>query len=500
MAAKVRAVIDQDIMQTIRFKLNGAEVEASNVDPNTTLLSWLREQGLTGTKEGCSEGECGACAVLLLSDDGADASRYQPVNSCLLLLASAAGRELLSVEGIHAPDAAATQAPDPHPVQQAMIDSAGSQCGYCTPGFVVSLFAEYYRKNRKETGFDSESVGGNLCRCTGYRPIVSAGRSLPLVQPADAYAARLNTAPPRLESLKLEHTTLDAQPRQLFRPTELADAVSYLAEHPDAVLISGGTDVVVELNQRHRRLDRMLLLEGVEGLHFIRRSAQQIEIGAGVSLGEIEAQLSRDIPIFGQLLPLFSSRLIRARATLGGNLATASPIGDSPPVLLALGAQVVLVSRRGERDVPLKDFFSGYRQTARAADEIIYSVRIPLPLPSLSKFYKVSKREQDDISTVAAAFALQIDGDTVSEARLCFGGVAATPVRASAAEAQLVGKAWDRANVDAAMPLLESAFKPMSDQRGSQEYRGRMVTKLFEKFWFETASDSPRQRGTERAS
>jgi len=485
-------------MQTIRFKLNGAQIEARDVDPNTTLLSWLRQQGLTGTKEGCSEGECGACAVLMLCPDGAGASRYQPLNSCLLLLASAADRELLSVEGIHAGAAGSFEAAGPlgaagpHPVQQAMIATAGSQCGYCTPGFVVSLFAEYYRKDREATGFDRESVGGNLCRCTGYRPIVSAGHSLPVVQPADAYAARLSAAPPKLKPLELSYTTPEAQERLLFRPTQLSDAVNYLADHPDAVLISGGTDVVVELNQRHRRLQRALLLEGVEGLHGISRSEAHIEIGAGVSLGEIEAELSADVPIFGQLLPLFSSRLIRARATLGGNLATASPIGDSPPVLLALSAELVLVSKRGQRSLPLAEFFLGYRQTARAADEIIRSVRIPLPLPTLTKFYKVSKREQDDISTVAAAFALDLEGEEIKRARLCFGGVAATPARASAAEAQLIGCAWDRASLDAALPTLAAAFKPLSDQRGSLEYRQRMLTKLFEKFWFETANDSPR--------
>ena len=492
---------DQDTMQTIRFKLNGADIEASDVDPNTTLLSWLRQQGLTGTKEGCSEGECGACAVLMLCPDGAGASRYQPLNSCLLLLASAAGRELLSVEGIHAPGDQRSVAPAPHPVQQAMISTAGSQCGYCTPGFVVSLFAEYYRKDREATGFDSESVGGNLCRCTGYRPIVDAGRSLAVVQNHDEYAARLTSAPPRLEPLHVSYTTPETTERQLFRPTELSDAVNYLAEHPDAILISGGTDVVVELNQRHRRLERTLLLEGVEGLHFIRRSAEQIEIGAGVTLGEIEAELSADVPILGQLLPLFSSRLIRARATLGGNLATASPIGDSPPVLLALDAELQLASQRGQRGVPLADFFTGYRKTAREQDELIYSVRIPLPLPGVAKFYKVSKREQDDISSVAAAFALDLKGGTIERARLCFGGVAATPARALNCEAALIGRAWNRASVDAILPTLAAAFKPMSDQRGSLEYRQRMVSKLFEKFWFETASDSQSRAGAEeRAS
>ncbi|MCB9607414.1 MAG: FAD binding domain-containing protein [Polyangiaceae bacterium] len=485
-------------MHTIHFTLNGQQVVARDVDPNTTLLNWLRDQGRTGTKEGCAEGECGACAVALLEKDGGG-SRYVPVNSCLLLLGAVAGREVITVEGVRAPGTAASLDREPHEVQKAMIEKAGSQCGYCTPGFVVSLFAEYYRKDRSATGFDKESVGGNLCRCTGYRPIVDAGRSLPVLQPGsgDEFAQRLESPPPPVEKLELAHESDDLA-RFLFRPTELSEALDYLAEHPDAYLVSGGTDIVVELNQRHRRLDRMLLLEGIEELQRIERSEAYLEIGAGVSLGRIEAELSEEVPLLGELLPLFSSRLIRARATLGGNLGTASPIGDSPPALLALDAELCLAGKAGTRWVPLCDFFTGYRKTLREKAELITSVRIPLPQPDVARFYKVSKRELDDISTVAAGFALRTKLGVVESARLAYGGVAATPIRATAAEQALIGQRWGRPALSLALPALETAFTPMSDQRGSAGYRQAMVGKLLEKFWFDSAPDSPAQSSSRK--
>ncbi|MEZ4229884.1 MAG: FAD binding domain-containing protein [Polyangiaceae bacterium] len=485
-------------MHTIHFTLNGREVVARDIDPNTTLLGWLRDQGHTGTKEGCAEGECGACAVALVVKDG-DGSRYLPVNSCLLLMGAVAGREVITIEGVRAPGSAGALDLEPHEVQKAMIEHAGSQCGYCTPGFVVSLFAEYYRKDRAVTGFDRESIGGNLCRCTGYRPIVDAGRSLPVLQSGsqDEFARRLSAPAPPVEKLELSFQA-DEGERFLFRPTRLREALEYLAEYPGAQLVAGGTDVVVELNQRHRRLERALLLEGIEELQQVRRSEEYLEIGAGVNLGRVEAELGEEVPLLGELLPLFSSRLIRARATLGGNLGTASPIGDSPPALLALDAEVCLASKDGERWVALADFFTGYRETLRGSSELIKSVRIPLPQPEIARFYKVSKREFDDISTVAAGFALRTRDGVIDGARLAYGGVAATPVRASAAEQALVGQRWGRPALELALPALDGVFTPMTDQRGSADYRRRMLSKLLEKFWFDTAPDSPAQSSSRK--
>jgi xanthine dehydrogenase small subunit len=462
---------------SIRFSLNGRPVEARDVDPNTTLLGWLRERGLTGSKEGCAEGECGACAVVLVGRGPDGETRYQPVNGCLFLLASCADQEVITVEGVANGGL--------HPVQEAMVRLGGSQCGYCTPGFVMSLFAEYYREGRAEGGFDVESIAGNLCRCTGYRPIREAGRSLPTVRDDDAHAARLAAPAPEPASLRY-----DGGGRRFFRPTALKEALEVLARHPDATIVTGGTDLVVEMNQRLRRFDVLLSLEAVAELRVWDDGDDALGIGAAVPLGEIEERLAGELPILSEeLLPLFSSRLIRNRATLGGNLATASPIGDSPPVLLALGAEVDAVSGEGARTIPLDELFTGYRTTALKPGELIARVRIPKPYPSIARFYKVSKRVHDDISTVAAGFALDLDErGVVTSARLAYGGVAATPARATEAERALVGKPWGPEAVEEAKAKLAGAFTPMTDQRGSADYRAAMVPRLLDKLWAETGA------------
>jgi xanthine dehydrogenase small subunit len=468
-------------MTSLRFKLNGRVVDVSGVDPNTTLLSWLRERGLTGTKEGCAEGECGACAVVLVRRGLDGEARYAPVNSCLFLMGSAADQEVITVEGV------ANGAL--HPVQEAMVRLGGSQCGYCTPGFVMSLFSEYYRADREVTGFDVESIAGNLCRCTGYRPIRDAGRGLPRVADTDAHAARLAAPAPEASSVRYE-----ANDRAFFRPTDLAELFEVLGAHPRAKLVCGGTDLVVFVNQRHDRHETLVSLEAVREMHVYEDTEDALVIGGAVPLSEIEERLTRAstqeaLPVLTELFPLFSSRLIRNRATLGGNLANASPIGDSAPALLALGAEVVLASASGERTIGVHELFTGYRKTALKAGEVIATVRIPKPFPTLNRFYKVSKRVHDDISTVAAGFALELDEDgVVVSARLAYGGVAATPVRAAAAEKALVGKKWSAKAARGARALLESAFQPMSDQRGSAEYRKAMVTRLFDKLCSETGA------------
>ena len=472
-------------MTSLRFKLNGREVDASGVDPNTTLLAWLRERGLTGTKEGCAEGECGACAVVLVRRGLDGEARYAPVNSCLFLIGSAADQEVITVEGV--------QNGALHPVQEAMVRLGGSQCGYCTPGFVMSLFSEYYRADREATGFDVESIAGNLCRCTGYRPIRDAGRALPMVRDGvsgeDAHAARLTAPAPEPKSVRYE-----ANERAFFRPSDLPELFEVLGAHPGAKLVCGGTDLVVFVNQRHDRHETLVSLEAVREMLVYEDGDDALVIGGAVPLTEIEERLERagmqeSLPILTELFPLFSSRLIRNRATLGGNLANASPIGDSPPALLALGAEVVLASSSSERTIPLDALFTGYRQTVLKKGEVIAKVRIPKPFPTLNRFYKVSKRVHDDISTVAAGFALELDeAGVIVVARLAYGGVAATPVRAAAAEKALVGKKWGPAAAAEARARLEGAFQPMSDQRGSAEYRSAMVTRLFDKLCSETGA------------
>ncbi len=457
-------------MGKIGFTLNGQAVQVGDVEPHLTLLAWLRRQGLTGSKEGCAEGECGACAVLLLRPDG-QGSRFEAVNGCLLLLPSLDGQEVWTVEGLGCPEAL-------HPVQEAMLQG-GSQCGYCTPGFVVSLAAEYYRKGRE--GFDLEALSGNLCRCTGYRPIRDAALSLGAPSPHDPLAQRLEAPapPPRPLAYESPHGCY-------YRPTSLDELLARLAQNPQARLLAGGTDWGVEVNQRFARAEVQVDLSQVPELQGLVWREDYLEVGAALPLSELERRLAGRVPLLAQWFPLFASRLIRNRATLGGNLATASPIGDGPPVLLALGAQVVLVSLAGERVVPLEQFFQGYRQTVRAPGEVIKAVRIPFPLAPLARFYKVAKRPLDDISTVAAAFALHLEEGRVAAIRIGLGGVAPTPVRAYKTEAFLQGKPWEPRTLRAAAELIRGEFRPIDDHRGSAAYRSAMLASLLHKFYTET--------------
>jgi len=461
----------------VRFVLNGRAVIADGPS-HSTLLQWLRAQGWCGTKEGCAEGECGACAVAILkSEPGEAGSHFEPVNSCLLPLGAVEGRHLTTVEGV------ADSADHLHPVQTAMVAAGGSQCGYCTPGFVVSLFCEYYRPGR--TQFDPESISGNLCRCTGYRPIADVARSLPAPAEADPRLVQLRT---RVNELG---PSASGPPGERFlRPTTFAEVFDVLAEHPNAQLIAGGTDLMVYANQRYQRFPTLVSVEALAELHELTLGDTEFVLGGAVPLSRIERELHASgcgVPLLEQLLPLFSSRLIRNRATLGGNLATASPIGDSAPALLALGAELELISRSGKRRVPLSEFFVGYRRTVLEAGELIRAVHVPRPTPTFQRFYKVSKRVLDDISTVAAGFALALDSaGRVTRFGVGLGGVAATPLLAPSLERIALGRVWDEATLALLLSEAAQLGTPQSDLRGSTEYRRAMLGKLIEKFFYES--------------
>jgi xanthine dehydrogenase small subunit len=458
---------------TFGFLLNGRKETVRDVDPNTTLLAYLRARGLTGTKEGCAEGECGACAVVVVEASAEGRARFEAMNSCLILLAEVANGEVWTAEGVGRGVAL-------HPVQAALAEGGGSQCGYCTPGFVMSLFAHAYRTPR---GDPDEAISGNLCRCTGYRPIREAARSLPLISEDDPFAKRL--ASPIAPTSSLRYATTGAA---FDRPATLDAALLARAEHPAARVIAGGTDVVVEMNQDGARYAHFLSLEAVAELGVWSEEDAEIVLGAGLTLREVESRVGPRIPMLLEVLPLFASPLIRARATIGGNLGTASPIGDLAPVLLALDAVIELASVRGRRRVAACDFFVGYRKTLLEADELIVAVRIPARPPKHARFFKVSKRKLDDISSVAAAFAFDVDGGKVIRARLAYGGVAPTPVRAVHVERALVGAPFDRRIAERAAPLLEALFTPIDDVRASAGYRNAMVVSLFERFAWEQAA------------
>ncbi|HSP59661.1 MAG TPA: FAD binding domain-containing protein [Ornithinimicrobium sp.] len=458
--------------------VNGSCVPLGDVTPHTTVLDWLRQRGLTGTKEGCAEGECGACAVLLArpATDGSAATEWVALNSCLLPVAALDGQEVVTAEGLGTPDRL-------HPVQQELADRGGSQCGYCTPGFVCSMAAEFYRSGRTAApplgvaddghgpnGFDLEALSGNLCRCTGYRPIRDAAYALGRPPEADPLARRRQHPPPAPP-----HTRLAAHGAELVRPAGLAEAVQLLAEHPEAVLLGGSTDVGVDLNLRGARPSFLVAVDRLTELRELTVSDDEIRIGAALSLTEVERLLEGRVPLLSELFPRFGSRLIRNGATLGGNLGTASPVGDCAPALLALEASVVLTGTDGERVVPLADYFTGYRRSLRTPGELIREIRVPQPLARTAAFHKIAKRRVDDISSVAVAVALDLLDGTVTRARIGLGGVAATPIRALRTEAALEGTRWTREGVGPVAAVLAAEGTPLSDHRASGRYRSAML-------------------------
>lgn len=471
-------------METLTITVNGTE-KAVGTGAHTSLLNGLRALGLTGCKEGCAEGECGACAVLIARDDGQGGVRWDSVNACLVTLAAVDGAEVVTSEGLGSPAAL-------HPAQRELAVRGGSQCGYCTPGFVVSMAAEYLRPDRVDgqhgatNGFDLHSLSGNLCRCTGYRPIADAAYALGTPPEGDVLATRRRQPAPAARS-----TALRAPDGEFHRPSTLADALALLAAHPDAKVLAGGTDWGVEVNLRHARAGMVVAVDHLPELRVYEERADSLLLGAGHSLSELERRLGGRVPLLSGWFPQFASRLIRNSATLGGNLGTASPIGDSPPALLALDASVHLVGPDGMREVPLADYFTGYRQTVRQPGELIAAVRIPLPLSPLTAFHKIAKRRFDDISSVAVGYALDVQEGVVTRARIGLGGVAATPLRAREAEAALEGQPWTEATVRAAARLLGQTGTPLSDHRASAAYRAAMLEQSLLKLWFETQDTAP---------
>ena len=462
------------------FVLNGNPVSLEGLDHNTTLLNFIRATGLTGTKEGCAEGDCGACTVALLTPNSSGKPEYQAVNSCLMLAGMAVGLEVWTAEGIGQPETL-------HAVQTAMASAGGSQCGYCTPGFIMSLFAQNYAGNLE---FDEAALVGNLCRCTGYRPIREAAHALPKPSQNDAFFERIKTS-----SVSKSAFVWNG----FHRPETLAEVLHLLETLPNARVIAGGTDMALEITTAFKRFENLISLEGISELQAIVQTESYLEIGAGVPLSRLETELRGHVPLFDELWTWFASRQIRNRATLGGNLGTASPIGDAPVVLLALEAELVLVSRNEERIVPLSSYFVGYRKTLLRTFELIKTIRIPIGnlgtidgvgarrVSPLQAMYKIAKRGHDDISTVMAAFHLELENGIISKARLGFGGVAATPVRALETEKMLIGQIWNRTTLEKAKKVLSLEFKPISDFRASASYRSRIIPNLLEKFWLENA-------------
>jgi len=409
--------------------VNGEVRDLAGVPLHTNALDFLRGCGLTGAKEGCAEGECGACSVMVArpSPDGTDATEWTAINSCLVPAASLDGQEVVTSEGLGTPEAL-------HPVQQEMAVRGGSQCGYCTPGFICSMAAEYYRSGRAATngsgphdhyhgdnGFDLHAISGNLCRCTGYRPIKDAAFALGFPATDDELAGRRTSTAPAPSATQLH----DGE-AAFVRPATLAEALQLLHDHSDgegaATVVAGSTDWGVEVNLRGRRAGLVVAVDRLPELRGFVVGDDEIRIGAALTLTEVERRLDGRLPLMSAVMPQFASPLIRNGATLGGNLGTGSPIGDTPPVLLALEASVVLASTEGERTVPLADYFTGYRESVRRPDELISEVVVPLPVSGITAFHKIAKRAFDDISSVAVGYASDVRDGVVRKARIGLGG------------------------------------------------------------------------------
>lgn len=460
----------------LRFELNGRPVEVADASPNLTLLEWLRAERLTGTKEGCAEGDCGACTVVLLDDRARSGPRYRSVNSCLLLLPMVHGRQVWTVEGIGS-------VAEPHPVQTAMVTALGSQCGYCTPGFVMSMFEACYRDDLDADWKIDDQLCGNLCRCTGYRPIRDAAEETAGSRPNDAFRAALSAEPSVAEPL--DHRGAG---ERFVAPTTLVAATRLLAEKPDARLICGATDLGLDVTKKHVRFPLLLSTEHIAELHGITEDDGGFSIGAATTLTDLEDWSATSLPVLHRMLRYFGARQIKHRATLGGNLCNASPIGDIAPVLLSLDATMVLASEAGSRSVPIRDFYLAYRSTALGVGELLARIEIPRPSPRARMgAYKVSRRRELDISAVAVGMLVEVDeSGIVTLARLGFGGMAATPKRASATEDSLIGKPWGEAAARAAAELLETDFSPMDDHRGTAWFRRTLSRNLLLGFALET--------------
>jgi xanthine dehydrogenase small subunit len=459
---------------TIAFTLNDRPVEATGISPAMTLLDWLRGPArLTGTKEGCAEGDCGACTVVFERLSPGGGRICEPVNACLVMMGQMHGSAVRTVEGLCGRDGA------PHPVQMALAEGDGTQCGYCTPGIVMSMYAFAAGGEPPEPALMHDALAGNLCRCTGYRPIVDAMARV-AGQAVDTATAPLPAATPVTGNAVLVHGDV-----RFDVPATMAALLALRRDYPDAWLLAGGTDLGLLVSHERRVLAHVVHVVRVPELQAMLLEHGRLRIGAAVTYARLLPFLEGPLAPFGAMVRRLGSRQIRALGTIGGNIGTASPIGDTLPVLLALDASLRLRSAaRGPRLVGIDDFFTGYRKTVLAPDEIIEAVEFEVPLHGdVFQVDKVSKRRDQDISTVLGAYRLRVEEEIVRTVRLAFGGMAATPARALRAETALLGQAWTEATIERAAAALAEDFQPLGDWRGSAAYRlavaGNLLRRLY---------------------
>ncbi|MEQ1405049.1 xanthine dehydrogenase small subunit [Neorhizobium sp. Rsf11] len=474
--------------EAIRFILNREDVTLGDFGPTETLLDYLRlRRRLTGTKEGCAEGDCGACTVLVgrLTELGL---RYESVNACIRFLGSLHGTHVVTVEHLAGDDGTL------HPVQQAMVDCHGSQCGFCTPGFVMSLYG-LWLSNAAPTRADVESaLQGNLCRCTGYEPIVKAAEQVSASRPSalfDPLERDRTEIMAKLWSIRSEMETIVVKKdgAHSIVPASVSALTDILAEEPDATIVAGATDVGLWVTKQMRHLDPVIFINHLTELQSIASDETGIAIGAGVSYTQALDTLSDELPAFGRLIDRIGGQQVRNMGTIGGNIANGSPIGDTPPALIVLGAELTLRTHAGRRTIPLEDFFLAYGKQDRLPGEFVEKVFVPRPAKDDHfAVYKISKRRDEDISALCGAFSLTLDGDgKVENIRIAFGGMAATPKRARHVEEALLGKAWSWGVISAVRDLFDEDYTPLTDWRATAAYRSLAAKNLLTRFFLETA-------------
>jgi xanthine dehydrogenase small subunit len=492
----VSAGVPQSASNPVRFLLDGELVSAEDLPPTMTVLEYLRENAhRTGTKEGCAEGDCGACTVVLgeLAPDGARVA-YRAVNSCIRLLPTIDGQELVTVESLQAPDGRL------HPVQQAMVDNHASQCGFCTPGFVMSLFALYLRDGAPSREQVLEALSGNLCRCTGYRPIIDAGLRMGDYPPPATWSREAAGSSARLEALRSLRRERSLKFPGFHAPRSSDELAAALEADPEAVLLAGGTDIGLWVTQQLRELPSIIYIGEVAELKRIGSEAAGIVIGAAVPLSAAWAAIVAAYPQLTELAQRFGSPPVRNSGTLCGNIANGSPIGDAMPALIALGAELELRCGQHTRQLPLERFYLGYQRKDLARGEFVVSVRVPAPRAGVRlASYKLSKRIDQDISAVCAAFAVEQRGTGIVAARVAFGGLAAIPTRAPATEAALIGRRWTAETFQGAVEALAQDFKPLTDLRASSAYRLQAAGNLLHRFYLEVQGSGTPLRTSELA-
>ena len=457
-----------------------------DVGPSDTLLDFLRlDRRLTGTKEGCAEGDCGACTVLAgRRVDGT--MRYEAVNACIRLMPSVDLCHIVTVEHLSNDGTL-------HPVQQAMVELHGSQCGFCTPGIVMSLYALWLEGGTPDADRIETALQGNLCRCTGYAPIIRAAQAAAGETNTDALNRNAATVAKALADMgDGQRVVVQKAGAKAILPNSAADLADVLAEYPQATIVAGATDVGLWVTKEMRDISPAVFISHISDLHRVQGDETGLTLGGAVSYSDAEPLIAERFPMLSAFWKRIGGWQVRNMGTIGGNIANGSPIGDTPPPLIALGAEITLCSASGTRTVALEDFFVDYGKQDRRADEFVESVRIPaLPGGALFSCYKISKRRDEDISAVCGAFLVQIEDDTVTNARIAFGGMAATPKRATQTEQVLRGQPWTEATIATAKSVLRGEYTPLSDWRASADYRATVAGNLLERFWLEHASDAP---------